>query len=95
MHGSGSGGAGAAPLTRISCDADELRDGWAAWTSAPGSAARKRESRDSEIDSEELPPGPHVPGVIDMEYLSLRTSINLPLTDSDDALISTGAGKLN
>ena len=54
---------------------------------------RERESRDS--DSEELPPGPQVPGVIDTEYLSLKTSINLPLTDSDGALISTRAGKLN
>ena len=60
----------------------------------PG-APRERESRDSGIDSEELPPGPQVPGVIDTEYLSLKTSINLPLTDSDGALISTGTGKLN
>ena len=52
---------------------------------------RERESR----DSEELPPGSQVPGVIDTEYLSLKTSINLPLTESDGALISTGAGKLN
>ena len=35
----------AAPSTRISCDAadaNELRDGWAAWSSVPGSAARAR-----------------------------------------------------
>ena len=57
VRGSGSGGAGAAPSTRISCDAadaDELRDGWAAWSSVPGSAARERESSDTGIDSEEL-----------------------------------------
>ena len=50
---------------------------------------RERESRDSGIDSEELPPGSQVPGVIDTEYLSLKTSINLPLTGSDGALITS------
>ncbi len=30
MRGSSSGGAGAASLTRLSCDADETRKGWAA-----------------------------------------------------------------
>ena len=44
MRGSGSGGAGAASLTRLSCDADETLKRWAAWSSVPGSAARERES---------------------------------------------------
>ncbi len=47
---------GAASLTRLSCDADETRKGWAAWSSVPGGAARARESSDSGIDSEELSP---------------------------------------
>ena len=55
VRGSGSGGAGAASSTRISCDAEELLDGWAAWTSALGNAARERERVVTQgIDSEDL-----------------------------------------